>query len=79
MDDTRSNPTQSSQEAEGEILTRRQLAARWGYQNTKSVDRLIKGRKTDAPRYFRIGTRVLFRLSDIQDYEKSRLVRRRPF
>ena len=79
MDDSRSNPTQSSQEASGEVLTREQLAVRWGYRNAKTVDRLIKSKKADAPRFFRIGARVLFRLSDIQDFEKSRLVRRRPF
>jgi len=80
MDNRAMYPVKPGQVATRDVLTRRELADRWGYRSTRSIDRLLReGKANDAPRHFRVGARVLFRRQDVEDFEKRRLVRQRPF
>ncbi len=63
-----------------DILTKRDLARRWGFRSTRTIDRMIRsGRDSDAPRHFKIRSRVLFRLRDVEEFEKRKIIRQRPF
>jgi len=50
------------------MLTPRQLAERWQWRVTASTLMTWRSRGT-GPRFVKIGGRVLYRLSDVLDYE----------
>jgi hypothetical protein len=63
--------TDSAQQAVGPFLTPAQLAAR--HQTTTSSLRSRRYRGT-GPRYFKDGPVILYRLADVEEYERSRMV-----
>jgi len=62
-------------EASPAVLDKHELAARW-HHSPKYIERMA-GNKVI--RFFRIGRKMLFRLRDIEEFEKERLTRTRSF
>lgn len=54
-----------------EVLSRADLAARWDTSSARLANLACEGK---GPRFFRVGTRVLYRVSDVLAYEEANMV-----
>ena len=55
------------------ILDQRQVAALYGLKTHRTLE--TWRRQGNGPNYFRVGVRPLYRLRDVLDWQRSRLVR----
>ncbi len=65
----------TSPSATPELLTEQMLALRW-HCSTSRLQRWRADQK--GPAYFKIGSKVLYRLEDLREYEKVHIVQARP-